>query len=770
MSDLTRRPQWDVPAVPEEPAPPPLARDPEFGRFDMRQYYLLLLRRKWLIVAVMLTVVAAATFQVYTTTPLYTAVARLQIDPENPNLLPYQDPFQSPFYLLAAEAYIRTQAEILRSRSLAKRLVVSLDLAEDPVFNARVRSGFFTELLGSVSQAVRELLRWTPARPAAAGIDGAAREEALADAFRGAIGVNPIRGTRLLELSYTSHDPDFAARVVNELTRQYLELTFERKVKTTTVAGQFLEENLQDLKKKLEDSEQEMLAYARRNDIIDIDENSQDIVVQRLTALTSELTAAEARVIGASASLDSVRDGGLENFPQRFKSPEILDLEANQADLEQELARLSVSYGPDWPAVRQKSREVETVQKQLERAKRNALEKIREEYQTALSLRDRLRAALEEEKNRANRLFAASIQYNILNREAESNKEMYQSLLQRSKQAEVSASLRSSNIQVIDDARAPHFASSPNKRQAIMLGLFMGLILGIGLAFVMEYVDSSVKTPDDLMEHTGLPTLSVIPRLEQVRPAARSREGENGSAGALVRYMDFPKSHMWEAYRALRTSILLSHSGGPPRSLLVTSALPGEGKTTTALHTAMVLAQTGKRTVLIDLDLRKPTIARRIGLDGTRGMTNYLSGNSRLASQLQPSGVPNLFVLPSGPHPPNPAELIGSPRMKSTLELLREYVDFVVLDSPPILSVSDALILANIVDGVVLVVQGGRTPREAVRKASDRLHSVGGQILGALINNVDVRKTEYSYYYRYYYYYDDYYTDPAGGARQAAES
>ncbi len=762
-----------MPAVPEEISiAVPVSRDFSRGRLDLYQYYIMLLRRKWLVLAVVLTVTAAATLQAYTTTPLFTAVVRLQIDPENLNLLPYEDPFQTPFHFLAAETYLRTQAEILRSRALAKRLVTRLNLLEDPIFNARVRSGLVSELTASVSESVRSFLTWAPPKETPGLVSTTEREDALADAFRGSIGVDPIRGTRLMELSYTSHDPDFAARVVNELTTQFLELTFERKVTTTNVAGKFLDENLEELRSKVEESERRMQSYARENDIIDLDKDSQDIVVQRLVALTAQATAAEAEKLAAGSRYESIQESGGDDFPTALKTPEILRLESSLASLNQEQARLSATFREGWPELRQKQNEVAAVEQQLKEAKHEAREQVRQEYEEAARLYGKLQAAVEEQKTRANQLFAASIQYNILKREAESNKVLYQSLLQRSKQAEISASLRSSNIQVVDEARPPGFASSPNKRRTILFGVLLGLMLGVGLGLAMEYLDNTVKTPDDLMEFMGLPTLSVIPRLDtfpETKPALESSVGQGGES-VLVRYLDFHRNHMWEAYRALRTSILLSHSEGPPRTILVTSALPGEGKTTTALHTAMVLAQTGKRTVLIDLDLRKPTVARLAGLDGSRGMTNYLSGNARLATQLQPSGVPNLFVVPSGPHPPNPAELIGSSKMSSALALLRDYVDFVVLDSPPLLSVSDALILANMVDGVVLVIEGGRTPREAVRKASDRLVSVGGRILGALINNVDVSKSEYAYYYRYYYYYDDYYRNPASQTRGATES
>ena len=278
-------------------------------------------------------------------------------------------------------------------------------------------------------------------------------------------------------------------------------------------------------------------------------------------------------------------------------------------------------------------------------------------------------------------------------------------------------------------------------------------------------------TFEDIEQTVGLPTLAVVPTLErrqlQLEPSTASPE-TNGSA-APYSLPDFTRSSFWESYRSLRTSILLSHSGRPPQIILVTSALPGEGKTTTALHSSMVLAQTGARTLVMDLDMRKPALARLMKLSGRQGMSNYLSGNSDLSSQIEGTHLSNLFALGSGPHPPNPAELIGSERMQHGLRLLRDYFKYIVIDSPPVMSVSDALVAATQVDGVVLVIHGGKTPRDAVQKATHRLVNVGARVLGGMINNVDIRKAEYSYYYRHYYYYDDYSKPWANSGREVGQ-
>ncbi len=727
---------------------------------DFSRYYRLLLRRKWVILAVALTFTVAAGLQVYTATPLYTATARLQIDPESSNVLPYDDPFQSSLYFLASDSYLRTQAEIISSRALALRVVKKMRLYEDPNFSAPVSAGIFSDLLSDATGAIRDVIAGGPDRspnPAARSEPDDVGLETAAESLRSGITVSPLRGTRIMEVYFTAADPGFAAAVVNVVTQEYIQQNFDKRFDATAQASDFLESKLDILKSKVEDSEEHLISYARENNIVNVDER-QNIVMQKLASLSAELTEVESQLITEAARREALKDASVDAFPQSLKNAAILGLEAKLLNLDQDLAKLSIQYGPEWPAVRQARGETEAVQSQLREEKRQALQKANEAYDTVLAHREKLRQALEEQKLVANQLYQDSIQYNILKREVDTNKDLYEGVLQRLKQAGISVGLKSSNLHVIDDARPPSFASWPSKRRAITTGLVLGLFFGLGLAFLLEMIDNTIKTPEDLEAFVGLPALSVIPSLQAaVGARALLPETVDGATETLMdRYLGLSKSQVWEAYRSLRTSILLSHSGRPPQTVLVTSALPGEGKTTTSLHTAVVLAQTGARTLLIDMDMRKPALARIMGVDGARGMSHYLSGNSDLSSQIQPGKIPNLFVLAAGPHPPNPAELIGSDRMMTGLGLVKDYFKYIVIDSPPIMSVTDALILANLVDGVVLVVHGGKTPRDAVQKASERLTGVGGRILGALINNVDIRKSEYSSYYRYYYYYDDY--------------
>ena len=327
------------------------------------------------------------------------------------------------------------------------------------------------------------------------------------------------------------------------------------------------------------------------------------------------------------------------------------------------------------------------------------------------------------------------------------------------KQAGISAGLRSSNVNIVDYAEIPRTTFAPRKTISLGLGLVLGFVLAVGVVFLAENLDKTIKTPDQIEALLALPSLGVIPKIEGDSGRRLLLPAEGGIVDQEDPAIINAGSRIWEAYRSLRTSILLSCSGRQPQTLLITSTFSGEGKTTTASNTSIVFSQTGSPTLLIELDMRKPRLANEFGLSKVKGMSSFLSGNSDLASQIQKTKIPNLSILTSGPIPPNPAELIGSKRMSQALGILSQHFKYIIIDSPPVLSVTDARLLTSYVDGVILVVHGGKTNKNAIRRASDHLHQVGAKVLGTLINNVNVDSPEYSYYYKQYYDYSYYSQD-----------
>ena len=733
---------------------------------DLRHYWRVVAKRKWLVLAVLMSITAAVVLEVLTATPIYRSTATLRIDPEASNVLPYKDVTQASESYLATESFLRTQYNILSSRVLARRVIETLNLVDDPVFDEMPRAGFLLETAGSL----KSLLSTAFSLGGAAEPEKNVEESQRIDRFVEILEVSPIRHSRLVEVSYQSYAPEFAAKVVNTLMEEFIERNFESKYEATVRATDFLQKELEELKLKVERSEEGLILYARQHGILNIDDR-ENVVVQKLADLNQEITEVQADLIAKKALHSVVKDATVEDLPQSLKSQAILELEKRRFELEQDLASLSTRFGPEWPEVKKTREEVSKVEEQLREQKESAIRETRLQYQVTRDHYRLLTEALEQQTQLANQLSQDSIQYNILKREVETSKQLYEGLLQRLKEAGVSAGLKSSNIQVVDRAEVPHEIYRPPKTLSVVLGLTVGLILGIGMAFLMESLDNTFKTPDQVEELLAIPALGVIPRiagdggisLDRRLLPGRSEVLEGGDVGKndspVSPGTDHRRPYMpaygraWEAYRSLRTSLVLSASGGRPKSILMTSSFSGEGKTTTAVNMGVVFSQTGDPTLLVDLDMRKPMLAKHFGINGNGGMSTFLSGNSDLASNITRTSVANLFVLPAGPVPPNPAELLGSEPMVKALGLLKEHFKYIVIDSPPVLSVTDPLILSAKVDGVVLVVEGGKTPRDAVRRASNQIRGVGGEILGALINNVNVESSEYYYYYRDYYDY-----------------
>ncbi len=729
--------------------------DEEAETFNFRGYLQFLAKHKWLIVALMVTGCALGWLETSLTTPLYRSSSMIQIDPPN-NVLPYEE-IQASYENLLGDT---TQLEILQSRSLARRVVERLGLQSDPRFNTPVGSGFIDKIPAALG-FLREMAEGLPlvgGRSAADISLETKNSTGLAvDFFLKNLTVQSERATRIARAAYSSHDPEFAALVVNALAEEYIELNFESKFDATTKATDFLEKQLLELKIEIEKAEEKLVTYTRESEYIDFD-NENDITLQKLASLTEELTRVEAELISRRASYESVKGSTPDNFPYSLRNEMTASLEQIRFSLEQRLASLSAQFGPNWPEVVQVKEELAQVASQLNEEKRLAINLAKTDYETAQKRHRMLDGILSKERNLATDLHEASIQYNILKREVDSSKLLYEGLLQRLKEAGVSAGLKSSNIRVVDPGEVPRRPYHPPLQRNLALGLFFGLACGIGLAYLLEHMDTTIKSPEDVEREIGLPSLGVIPAFvasDAGRKLTLAKGPDSQKRHVLWEEKDL-RSKMWEAYRGLSMSILLSHSDHAPQVILVTSALPGEGKSTTAINTAVVLAQSGARTLLVDIDLRKPSLARTFDMENAKGMSTFLSGNTSFAAGLHETAIPNLVMMPSGPMPPNPAELLGSARMNESLGLMRESFKYVVIDSPPVLSVTDPIMLTRHADGLILVVKGNQTPQGAVQKASERLARVGGKVLGAVINNVDLKKSEYGSYY-YHYYNEDYY-------------
>lgn len=703
--------------------------DPTSASLPLRDYLRVLHKNRWMILAVVAVMVIIVAITSFRTQPVYQATARLEINGETPDLSNLRELFWT---MPTDEEFLQTQVRILQSHELAMQTVRGLRLHERPEFAVRPPGK-----------------NNTPFTP---------REEVQTiNAFQAGLKVQWLRSSRLVEVSYEHTDPVLAASIVNTLADNYIENNFRKKYESTMQAQEWMAGQLRELKQKMEQSHEALVTYERNNQIFSLSEG-QNVTIQKLGELSRELTLAESERISRESQVQLMKSRRLEDLPAVAQNGLIQSLQQRMAQLRDQYVEARTTYGPNYPKVAQLENQIAEVEANLERERRQVANRIESEYQAALRREQLLRRAMDEQKAEANVMNTKLVEYNLLKREYETNQQLYESLLQRLKEASVSASLRSNNIHVVDRARPPLSPIRPRKELNIMLSAVVGLVLGCVLALFNEYLDSSVKTPEEVEQLVNVPALGIVPAMNSVNGhRRRALPGTAVKAGTTeLATVAQPHSVVSEAYRALRTSILLSTSKHPPQVILITSGQPREGKTTTALNLAITLAQRGDRVVLIDSDLRRPRVHRALHVSNESGLSSYLSGNRAIDNLAQPvPKVPNLFVIAAGPTPPNPAELLSSEPVSTLLSELRRQFDFVILDSPPTITVADSMILAAHADGVILVAHGGVTTRESLRHTRKLLGNTSARIIGVVLNNVDVRSADYRYYYSYYY--GDYY-------------
>jgi polysaccharide biosynthesis transport protein len=722
---------------------------PEEESVDLLDYWRVVVKRRWIIVTCVLVTVALTAIAMWRTVPLYQATARIQVDPDQPDVLPFKTTDGPTATYALSQEYLQTQFKVLVSRTLARRVIHTLKLDRNPAFLA--------------SGATRPSRWWW--KSSSRSTDNIAppvtEDEQLkhsVDFFLENLSASPIRNSRVVDVSFVARNPKLAAEVANTVADEYIQMNFETRYRASIAASDFIAKQLVDLKSRVEKSQEELVRFSQEHNIYALSEK-ENVIIQKLSDLNAALTAAETDRMQKEALWEEVRGARIGEFPEVLRNQVIKDLETSLAVLKQQYARLQASFKPGWPELDQLEGQIGEAEKQLGMQQQKAVRSVEGEYRAALRRQKLLREALEEQKRESAEYNQNSIHYSILKRQVDTDKQVYEGLLQRMKEAGVSAGLHSNNIHAIDPAEVPSKPYKPDPVLNLSLALALGIMTGLGLAFFTEYLDRSLRTPDDVARYIKLPSLGIIPiHSAPALPAghkllsatAQERPDLDTGSVELITHCN-ARSIISEAYRNLRTSILLSaNNGHPPKLLLVTSSQQGEGKTTTAINVATTLAQTGNSVMLLDCDMRNPRVHRALNLANENGMSNYLSGNASLSAVVQVSAIPNLSVVTSGPIPPNPAELIGSPRMKEGLSLLERSVNFVVIDTPPVLSVTDARILGTQVDGVILVVKGGATPREAVRQTKRLLEGVNARIIGTLLNNVDLHSGDY--YSKYYYY------------------
>ncbi len=716
-------------------SPQPLYNSPDAEEeVHLRDYLHVILRRKWIVITFLVALVTTVTIATFMMKPLYKSTVTIKIDKERPDVLTFKDVVT----IDTGENYYQTQYKILKSRNLARRVIRSLNLNTNPEFVPDLQKG---------NKADNTLLKQ----------DKLFKDDdislGLIDSFIGRIDVSPIQKSMLVNVSFTSHDPELAAKVGNAIGDSLIGLNIESKFEATYQARTWLEKQLDIMKAKVEQAEEKLNEYAARNGIIfvqKLEDAGENIVTKKLSELSTVLTEATSERISKEALYREITSGDIETSAVVMSNELILSLKKDYAALDSEYNEKLETYKPDYPQMVRLKKRIDQIKGKIDLEVKKVVSSVKKDYGAAVKRENQLRSAIEAQKKEALEMNLRSVQYQILKREADTNKELYKGLLQRLKESGVSEALTASNIQVLDRAEVPKAPFKPRKTRNIMLSVIVGLLGGIGLAFFTEYLDNTIKTPEDIEKKVYLPPLGLVPQYTNA---------DNNGALQKVEYIAHSdgRSPISEAYRSIRTFLLLSTGGKPPRVMAVTSPARDEGKTTTVINTAISLTKSDVKVLIIDADMRKPRLHHIFDLDNTVGLSAFLSGNVEFGDGLiKTSDIQNLDVITSGPIPPNPAELLSSYRFSELIHSLYPLYNFIIIDTPPVMGISDPLIVGSQADGVIMVVKSGKTPKEAAQETRRMLEGVNAKILGVVLNSVSQADMRYSYYYNYYKYY---YTD-----------
>lgn len=692
---------------------------------DLWSYARLAVKHRFVIIGAFLASLTVAAALTLVTTPIYTAEATVQIERQTTQVLSTEDN-QAEAYG-PGEEFFQTQYGLLRSRSLAERVVTDLGLA-------------------SSDQALATL-GLSPPEGGTAGERAERRRKAAASALRANLTISPVRGSRLVAIRYDNPNPMVAARVANGFAENYIQANLDRKFESSSYAREFLEERIIQTKARLEDAERQLVAYAGEQQIVSVSEPGDDgaappqsLVAGNLGALNASLSQVRAERVAAEERWRSARTAPLMTLPEVLSNGTVASLTQQRAQLDAQYQQKLATFRPDYPEMVQLKAQIDEADAQIQQIAQNIRASIQNQYVTAANQERALQRQVDGLTGDVLDLRSRSIQYNILQRELDTTRTLYEGLLQRYKEVSVTGDVTANNISIVDLATPPGRPSKPDMFMNLLLAAFFGLGLGLVAALLLEMLDQALTTPDDVESKLAIPVLGVIPLLS---------DGE-----VPLKALGDVRSAFSEAYYSLRTALQFSTPDGAPASMLVTSARPAEGKSTTAYAVALNLARVGKRVLLIDGDLRNPSMHRLIGVENERGMSNLLSGSADLATVVNRTSQENLFFIPCGPLPPNPAELWGGDRLPQFLVEARNNFDHVIFDGPPVLGFADSPMLAAALQGVLFVLESRGTGRGQARGALKRIQVGRAHLLGAVLTKFSAKSASYGGYdYAYDYHY-----------------
>ena len=780
---------------------------------DLRAYWLIFYKRRFLILAVTVLVAALAAIANRSAPAVYVASTQIRIDPSSPEYLPLPNAV-SP---VMDDSYYQTEYAELQGAELAKRVIESLRLDQEPAFLPAPRPEGIIGLARALYRSYE--VSTEPQRATAVP-----QVQGLVDSYLRSLTVTPVPNSRLVTITFASLSPELAARIANAHAREFVKLAMEARSDFYAEVQQFLEARLAEIKQRTEESESALNDFRRRNRVLAVGgSEKENVTLERLSSLNADYVKAQSERIAAEAEYNLVRTRRYESLAAVQRDPLYNSLRQELETLRSEYDRLAQVYQPKYPKMQEMAGRVQELEKRLHAQIQRAVEGVESEYLAAKGKEEALAAEVEKEKKATLDLNDLNAEYQVLARDAEANRDLYKNLLSRAKETNITQSVKSTNVRVVADSDVPSTPSTKESRRRLLMAVAIGLCLGCGLAFGLEYIDNSIKTPEDAELLLQLPALAVIPsfhhedarrlRLAKKPPSHGDRgprivaaladgDGNNvpahhpndgsvpGHPTELIVAKN-PDSIVTEAYRTLRTGILLSSADKPPQVIQLVSALSREGKTVTSVNTALTLAQSGAKVLLIDADLRRPRCNGIFQTPRSPGLVDVLVGLSPLEKcirEVKIDGLDNMFdgvpteghngydahleddveasakgaglafgavsLLPAGSKAPNPAEILGSQRMRELIRILRQRFDYIVIDSPPVLPVADSVVLSTMADGVLVVIKGQSTTVRAVRQAKAKLERVGAKLLGSVLNDVDVTSGDYYYYKGYYASYE----------------
>jgi capsular exopolysaccharide synthesis family protein len=752
-----------------------------------RDYLFVVLKRKWLILSLVLAITSLVTIQMFRSPSIYEGETTIRIEPKPRSVLQTKD------IVINAQsdpAFWGTQLKLLQNPALARQVVLTLDLQNNPTFfGGQQQGGIFSSLRRIFAGPKKKNDVRTEPTTALSVVDenevsdraltaeDLAKLEPYEDAIIAGETIEPIPTTNLVKIKFAHSDPEMAQKIANTLAEVFVNNNLARATLGSTKAEDLLAREIANLQSEIKRDQERQFNYAKAHNLPLTTDPNGNLEAKRLATLSSQLLEAENERKNLQAQYEAARRER-ESFaiPDVQTSVRVEKLRERISLLKEQREALLEIYTTEWPAVKRIDAQIRPLEAELAKAPTEIVSSMRRRYEAAVAKENSLRKSYEEQKGTTTQQVRDQIDLIAITQDIETNKQYLNTLVQRQRELQVTSSDRSNEVTIATYSRLKTTPIGPPRMRNIIIAFILSLVAGIGLAFLLDFLDDTVKSIEDVDRYIHLPALALIPASRSDRARVIGLPGvspPSSSESTALAMIDDARSPIAESYRHLRTSLLLSSAGQPPKTILITSSQPSEGKTTTAINTAFMLAQTGAEVLIVDCDLRRPRLHAHFQISNSRGLTNWLSGEPDLDQILQTyDKLPNLKLLTSGPVPPNPAELLGSDQMRKLLALLGERFGHIVIDSPPAISFTDASILSTMADGVVLVVHSGKSSRAVIRRAKQQLLDVGAHIFGVVLNNVKLETQDYYYSGYYSSYYADGETEekPEGTAGAAAGS